>query len=267
MSEPLFIRDHGDGPALVLLHAFPCDGSMWDAQVEAAVADGWRVLVPDLPGFGRSPILDAEPSLDTVVDVLVAELEARDVSRCVVGGISLGGYVAMGLLRTRPDLVAGLLLCDTKASADADAARGNRERLARMVQDEPRETARILEQAVLPGLLGDTTRAMRPDVVDRVRAWLGAASPESVAWYQRAMAARPDSVETLARYRVPTIVVWGAEDTLSGRADQDVMVQASGDADLVVIEGSGHLSTVEDPAAVSAALDRLLNVVRGPQQS
>lgn len=267
MTESLHVRDLGDGPVLVLLHAFPCDGRMWLPQADAAVAEGWRVLVPDLPGFGRSPLLACDPALDAVADAVLGALDERDASRVVLGGISLGGYVSMAIARTRPECVAGLVLCDTKATADGDAARENRERLARMVEDAPEETARILEQAVLPGLLGDTTRAQRPEVVDLVRGWLEAAPAETVAWYQRAMALRPDSQQALRDLDVPTVVVWGEEDALSGRAEQDVMIACGSDAELAVVTGAGHLSNVEDPAAVSAALVSFLRVARGPRHA
>jgi pimeloyl-ACP methyl ester carboxylesterase len=236
---------------------------MWEPQARAAVDRGWRVLIPDLPGFGASALPEAEPSLEVVAAQLLDELELRGIDRCVLGGVSLGGYVAMALLRGRPELVAGVLLCDTKATADPEPARENRERLALLCLADPEETPRILEQAVLPGLLGDTTRASRPEVVDRVRGWLGSARADSVAWYQRAMAARPDSLAVLAELDVPVLVVWGEEDALSPRGEQDLMVAAAAEADLVVVPGAGHLANVEDPPAVSVALERLLSVVEG----
>lgn len=267
MTESLHVRDAGDGPVLVLLHAFPCDGRMWLPQAEAAADEGWRVLVPDLPGFGRSALPAQGPSLDVVADAILGALDERDISRCVLGGISLGGYVSMAIARVRPECVAGLVLCDTKATADGDAARENRERLARMVEEAPADTARILEQAVLPGLLGDTTREQRPEVVDLVRGWLDAASPETVAWYQRAMALRPDSLHLLRDLDVPTLVVWGDEDALSARAEQELMIASGSDTDLAVVTGAGHLSNVEDPDAVSAALVSFLRVARGPRHA
>jgi pimeloyl-ACP methyl ester carboxylesterase len=265
--SPLHVLDIGEGPALVLLHAFPCDGRMWLPVAEALAEVGWRVLVPDLPGFGSSPLPSDEPGLDVVAAQVVEMLEGSDVDRAVLAGVSLGGYVTMAILRARPDLVAGVVLCDTKATADAEPARANRERLATLVLASPEESGRILEQAVLPGLLGDTTRASRPEVVERVRAWLDDASAESVAWYQRAMAARPESLTVLAASPVPTLVVWGDEDALSSREEQDLMLSAAVDADLVVVSGAGHLANVEDPQAVIDALHRYLDVVRGPQTS
>lgn len=267
MTSDLHVRDRGEGPVVVLLHAFPCDGRMWEAQGVDLVAAGWRVVVPDLPGFGRSTLLDGAPALDSVGARIVEYLDVSGIDRCVLGGISLGGYVTMAIMRAYPDLVAGVMLVDTKATADPDQARENRERLALMCLQAPDECGRILEQAVLPGLLGDTTRAVRPDVLARVTKWLYEVDATSVAWYQRAMAGRPDSLSVLAESGTPALVVWGDEDALSARTDQDLMLRALADGDLSVVQGAGHLSNVEDPIAVSDAMLRFLAIVRGPQTS
>jgi pimeloyl-ACP methyl ester carboxylesterase len=264
MTDALFIDDDGDGIAVVLLHAFPCDSRMWAPQTEALRAAGFRVLVPDLPGFGRSVLLDDDPSLVRVAGSILRAVESRGVDRFVLGGVSLGGYVAMAMVAARPELVLGLALCDTKATGDSPAASENRERLAQMCLDAPDETARILEQAVLPGLLGDTTRAGRPSVVVDVRSWLADARPETVACYQRAMAARPDSRDVLAQVSAPSLVVWGDEDALSPREEQDLMLASLSDAKLVVVEKAGHLANVERPDAVTAALLGFLTRVRPP---
>ena len=263
----MHVREYGDGPVVVLLHAFPCDGRMWEPQAQRIAAAGWRVLVPDLPGFGQTPLLPGDPSLVRVAHAVLAELGTRDVSRAVVGGVSLGGYVAMELVRARPSLLAGLMLCDTKASADGDEARANRERLAGLATEPGAEVGRLLEQAVLPGLLGATTRSERPAVVDRVIGWLHEADGQAVAWYQRAMADRPDSLADLADLDLPTLVVWGEEDALSDRAEQDRMVGAVSDATLVVVPRAGHLANVEDPEPVGAAMVQYLEVVRGPRHA
>ena len=233
----MHVRDEGEGPVAVLLHAFPCDGRMWQPQATVLVEAGWRVLVPDLPGFGASDPVAGEPSLLPVAEAVIAMVDDRGIDRCVLAGVSLGGYVAMSVLSSRPDLAAAVVLCDTKATADAAAARDNRERLALMCEEAPDQTARILEQSVLPGLLGETTRASRPEVVLRVRDWLASAPTATVAWYQRAMAARPDSLDVLQGLDVPALVVWGDEDALSARAEQDLMLERLVFGDLAVRRG------------------------------
>ncbi len=242
------------GPPIVLLHAFPLDHRLWEYQATHLAALGFDVIVPDLPGFGGTALPDAAPSLQVIADIVLAQLDEHGIDRCVLGGVSLGGYVAMAILRQRPDLATGVVLCGTKATADGDQARANRERLAQLVLDTPHDCARILEQAVLPGLLGDTSRADRPDVVATVREWLADAPADTVAWYQRAMALRPDSMDVLAGLDVPALVIWGPEDALSPRAEQDLMIDALIDGRLVLIESAGHLALIERPDAVSEAI-------------
>ena len=254
MSEPLHVREYGEGRAVVLLHAFPCSGAMWTPQAEALAVAGFRVLVPDLPGFGGSALRTDDPSLESIASDVLIMLADRGITRAVVGGVSLGGYVAMALARIRPEVLDALILCDTKATADSAAARDNRERLARLCEESPAETPRILEQAVLPGLLGETTFATRPEVVGTVTTWLGEARSDAVAWYQRAMAVRPDSTAALQRLEVPALIVWGEQDALSSRAEQDIMLNSLAGARLATVEAAGHLANVERPEFVSAAL-------------
>lgn len=243
---------------VVLLHAFPLDHRLWQAQAGQLTTHGYDVLTPDLPGFGGTALPDAAPSLEVVADIVLRQLDERGVGRCILGGVSLGGYVAMAMLRRRPQIADVVVLCGTKATADGDQARANRERLAQLVLDTPQDCARILEQAVLPGLLGDTSRAERPAVVAQVRDWLADAPATTVAWYQRAMAVRPDSCGVLAGLDVPGLIVWGTEDALSPRAEQDLMIDSLTDGRLVVIESAGHLALIERPDAVGNAIARFV---------
>lgn len=248
------VIEASDKRCLLLLHAFPCRGSMWRRQAEAVTEAGWAVLAPDLPGFGGAPLPDSEPSLDVVVDALVGDLADRGMGSFTVGGISLGGYLAMNLARRHPTLVDGLILCDTKATADAQEARSGRERLARMCEQDPDDVGRILEQAVLPGLLGDTTRRHRPDIVEEVRGYLNSVDARTVAWYQRAMASRPDSLAVLAGFAGRSLVVWGEEDAVSPAVEQEHMREALHGAGFVRIPGAGHLASLEAPEAVTSAI-------------
>lgn len=242
------------GGVVLLLHAFPCSGAMWAAQADALSEAGWDVVVPDLPGFGASDLLDAEPDLEAVAAVLLRELDEQGIGEVAVAGLSLGGYLAMALARLAPERLSAVMLCDTKGTADSAPAIENRHRLAQAVLEDPSNCGRILRQSVLPGLLGGTTFAERPDVVARVEGWIDAARPESVAWYQRAMAARPDSLPVLAGLRVPGLVLWGDEDAISPEPEQRAMLDALAHGRPAIIRSSGHLAAVECPDAVSDAL-------------
>jgi pimeloyl-ACP methyl ester carboxylesterase len=248
--------ESGSGPAIVLLHAFPMDNSLWAAQRQALGQAGHRVITPDLPGFGGSALAATSPSLDAVADSVVALLDHLGIEQAVVGGLSMGGYVTMAILRRHPDRLSAIVLADTKASADAPEAAANREAVAAAV--ESAGTAAGIGDAMLPNLLGATTRDSRPDVVATVRRWIGAQPASGIAWAQRAMAARPDSLADIASFGRPVLVLYGAQDTISPAADAVAMAEAArsgGSATTVVaIPAVGHLSAVEDPEAVTHAL-------------
>ena len=246
-----YVIEAGSGPPVVLLHAFPLNSSMWAPQREG-LAHAYRVICPDQRGFGGTPLGHDEPSLDEVADDVVAMLDARKVGRFVLAGLSMGGYVAMALLRRHPDRVAGLVLADTKASADPPEAAVNRRRIADAVI-EAGGSALLLDE-VLPKLLGTTTKDERPMVSGRVRAIVERAPAYAVAWAQRAMAARPDSFDTLRAVTVPALVVTGDEDQLSTPEDARAMADAIPGARLVTIPRAGHLTNVEAPEEFTATL-------------
>lgn len=236
---------------LVLLHAFPLDSSMYDA-VRGPLGQVCDLHTPDFPGFGGGPLPDGDPTLDRYAEAVIAELDSRGLARVVIGGTSMGGYTSMALLRAFPERVSALVLLDTKASADAPEAAGGRRAMADRLERDG--TADALLEAVFPKLLGTTTFDQRPDLAQQVRSMVAAASPRSAAWAQRAMAARPESLSTLRSVEVPTLVVVGEEDVLSPPADAAAMVAAVSGASLSVIPGAGHLTPLEAPHDVVAAV-------------
>jgi pimeloyl-ACP methyl ester carboxylesterase len=243
---------------LVLLHAFPLDAQMYRGVTGAMSS---QVLTPDLPGFGGTARPHDEPSLDEYADTVASELDRLGVGQVVLGGTSMGGYVAMAFCRRHGDRVSGLALIDTKASADtAEAAEVRRTMASIMERDQSTDP---LVEMVLPKLLGATTAATRPEVAEQVLGWVRDAPPASAAWAQRAMAARPDSMQTLRAMGVPAVVLVGGEDVLSPTPDAEAMAAALPDAELVVLPAVGHLSPVEAPEDVGTALRALVRRVDG----
>ena len=245
----LVFRESGAGRPLVLLHAFPLSSAMWMSQREELAAS-CRVITPDQRGFGGSPLGEDAPSLDAAADDVAALLDRLGLDRVVLGGLSMGGYVAMAFLRRYVDRVDALLLADTKATADPEAAKANRERIAAAVEGDA--TSTVLVDEVLPTLLGTKTVAARPLVAGRVRGLVQAAPPPAVAWAQRAMAARPDSFETLRAFDRQALVVVGEQDTLSPPTDAEAIAAALPQGRLVVLPEAGHLTAVETPEAFNA---------------
>ena len=217
---------HDDGALpLVLLHAFPLDSRMWDAA--GSLVPGPRsVYAVDLPGSpGHAEALPEPPSLEASADLVAAALAEAGITRAVVAGLSMGGYTALALLERHPSLVAGLALVDTKSVADPPEAKANRLVRARRLE----ESGTVDE--VLPdadALIGETSRAARPEVRDQVLAWIREQVPAGLAWSQRAMAARPDRTEVLHAFTGPVIVVVGDEDTTAPVAQAELMSAAAG---------------------------------------
>lgn len=235
---------------VVLLHAFPLDSRMWDG-VRSAFGD--RLVTPDLPGFGGAPPVDS-PDLDLAAAEVVAALDRLGIERAIVGGCSMGGYVAMALLRRAPSRVSGLVLVNTKASADTDAARANR--LAMAARAEQVESGGIgwLADEMLTTLLGPTTLERRPAAEARLRALIADQSPAAVAWAQRAMAARPASIDVLRAADVPALVVRAEEDALIPGEEAAAMVDALPQAKFVELLAAGHLAPLEVPDEFAAVL-------------
>lgn len=256
LPSAVSVRESGSGTPVLLLHAFPLNASMYSAQLDAlpgTAGDEARVLAPDQRGFGGTELGADEPSLDLVADDLALLLDAAGIERAVVAGVSMGGYVALALARRHPDRLAGLLLANTRATADTDAARANRERVAAAVT--ARDSVQLLlEEQVAAGQLAPGSQHL----VERVQSMVAAAPPAAVAWAQRAMAARPDARETLAGLRVPTTVLAGAQDALVALEEAELMARLRPDAELTVLPEVGHLSPLEAPDAFTAAVRRLL---------
>jgi pimeloyl-ACP methyl ester carboxylesterase len=235
---------------VVLLHAFPLDARMFD-RLTGMLPD-IDLYAPDLPGFGGTEIPSDPPDLGRYAAEVIGLLDAAGIDRAVIGGVSMGGYVALRLLATWPERVAGLVLADTRGTADtAVAAAGRLTKAA----DAERQGLPSGVDLVAP-LLGPAASA---GARTEAAAIASAAAPAAFAWAQRAMAARCDATAVLAAARVPTLVVVGADDTVTPPADAAALAAAAGTGDaalatLVEIPGAGHLTPIESPAEFAAAI-------------
>jgi pimeloyl-ACP methyl ester carboxylesterase len=244
----------GLGTPLVLLHAFPVDHRMW-AGVVAALPEEQSVVAVDLPGMGQSPDGPQPPTIEAAADATVAALARAGVTRAVVAGLSMGGYVALAMAEREPGLVAALGLVDTKSTADTEEARANRLRIA----DEAESSQTVDAVLGMPAvLLGETSRAVRPELTARIEQWIRGQRPAGIAWSQRAMAARPDRTHVLESFAGPVAVVVGEEDAVTPAEEAERMASAAARSRLVRVQAAGHLSAVEDAAAVADALADLV---------
>ncbi|MDE2490032.1 MAG: alpha/beta fold hydrolase [Elusimicrobia bacterium] len=254
----LALRESGDArrPAVVLLHAFPLSGAMWEPQ--AAALRDFRVLAPDLRGFGGTPF-SGSWLIEHAVDDLFETLDAAGVEKAVLAGLSMGGYVALRAAEKRPERVRALVLCDTRAEADSNE--GKAQRAAAIDSVRARGVAAFAEP-FLAGALAPETLAGNPRAVGFLKALIGAALPEAVAAALAALAARPDMTGSLSRITVPTAVLVGAQDLLTPLPAAELLRARIAGARLHVIPGAGHLSSVENPAVFNERLVSFLNGLR-----
>jgi pimeloyl-ACP methyl ester carboxylesterase len=236
---------------LVLLHAFPLDHRMWDG-VRAGLEEHVELITPDQRGFGGTPLGADDPDLARAADDVIERLDGR---RALVGGCSMGSYVAMAVLRAAPELVAGLALISGRATADTEAGRANRHAMASKIEQEG---SSFVADAMIPALLGSETHERRPDVVATVRALVDDQDGAAIAWAQRAMGARPDSSELLRGAEVPTLIVRGEQDTLIPAEEADALAGLMPKAEVVTLVGAGHLPPLEMPEELTGAVARWL---------
>lgn len=247
----------GRGAAVLFLHAFPLGLMMWDEQA-AALEATHQVVRFDCRGFGGSPPADGILTMERIADDAAALLDHLGISKAVVCGCSMGGYAAFAMQRRHADRLRGLVLADTRAGADSEEARANRATLGETVR---REGARAAADAFLPKLVGDSTRAERPELVERLRQIILKTPPSGIADALAGLGARADSVPTLREIRVPTLVLCGSEDTLTPVAESEAMRRAIGGARLEVIPKAGHLANLENPQAFNGALRSFLGTL------
>lgn len=235
----------GHGRTLVLLHAFPLSKAMWRAQVDDLCRE-WKVIAPNARGVEESSPFAGAPSLEQSAHDLAELLEEMRIAEPIhLCGLSMGGYVALAFARLYPQRLASLILCDTRASADDEAARAKRDETIEFCRTHSAEE--IIERQ-LPTLLGTTTRATRLNVVKKVKDIARGLDPQSLALCVEAMRDREDSTALLSQIEVPTLVLCGDEDVLTSCEEAKAMAVQIRNAIFHVIHQAGHLSNLENPA-------------------
>jgi len=250
------VREEGAGPLVVLIHGYPLDGDMWE-DVSRRLAPRFRVLRPDLPSRRDTPH-PMQPTMAEYARWIAAVIEAAG-GPAGVAGFSMGGYVLFELLRRNPQAVSAAAFVDTQAGPDSPEARDARNRSLATAR-EMGPTA--VSEAMIPRLLSKRHRS-DPALVGRVRAMVRRQNPNSLENDILAMRDRIDSLPSLSSIAVPSLVVVGAEDEITPPEKSESIARAIPGAKLVRIEGAGHLSPMERPEEVAAALENLFSTSPG----
>lgn len=248
---PLSVEVRGAGPAIVLVHGYPLDHTMWRHQIDALSAS-YQVIAPDLRGFGQSQVSPGAVTMQRFADDLAAILDALTVREPVtLCGLSMGGYIAFGFALGHSHRLAKLVLCDTKSAADTPEAAQTRRDTAQKVLAEG---SQAIVDGMVPKLFAPSTIEHQPDVVAATRKVMLGTKPEGIAAALRGMAERPDVTSELSRIRVPTLVVCGEHDVITPLEEMRRMAERLPQGTFISIPDAGHLAPLEKPADVNAAL-------------
>jgi pimeloyl-ACP methyl ester carboxylesterase len=245
--------DVGAGVPVLFLHGFPHRRSLWAPQL-GALAVPARTICMDLRGFGESAG-DAPGGIDGYADDAAALLDVLGIERAVVAGLSMGGYATFAFWRRHRARVRALVLCDTKATADSEAARDARVEMQALARD--RGSMAVANQ-MITGMVGRTTREKNPELVDELHRMMSLAPVQGIVDALDALRTRPDSTPTLATIDVPTLIVVGDEDALTPVKDARAMHLGIAGSRLEVIAGAGHVSNIERPATFNHVLSEFL---------
>lgn len=253
----IFYWTVGDGPPVVLLHPFPVHHEFW-LPVAESLATRYRLILPDLRGHGDSTIGEGPATMQKHAADIARVMDDADVGRAPIIGVSIGGYVIFEFWRRYRGRAAAIGLSNTKAPADSTDARAGRLQAAADVLEHGTEP---FFESMIPKLLGKSTRDNRPDLVTAALGMMRKMSPEDIAQVQRGMAERPDSMDVLKTINVPTLIVTGDEDIMTGVNEAERMRQLIAGSQLRVIQKAGHYSPWEQPQEAAKLLRTFLDEV------
>ena len=243
----------GSGFPILFIHGFPHDRSLWAPQLHGLPLHA-RCVAADLRGFGES---GAQPpySMDQYADDLAGLLDVLHIDKAVFCGLSMGGYVAFAMWRRHASRVRGLILASTRAGADSEEARGKRRSLMEVAREQG---SSAVADSMITGMLGKTTRARRPEIMNSVHRMMASSPVDGVIGALQALMDRPDSTPTLPSIDVPVLIVAGDEDAIIPVSEGQSMHAAIRGSTLEIITGAGHLTNLERPAAFNHVVSEFL---------
>jgi 3-oxoadipate enol-lactonase len=246
----LAYTDTGIGRPVVLIHGYPFNRSLWTEQIPA-LSNSYRVIIPDLRGFGETDASEGAATMNRMAQDVAELMDQLEIPRAVIGGLSMGGYVALAFYKQFPSRVRGLILADTRAQADTEEGKQTR---AQQAEKALAEGMAGIADAMLPKLLTPDTVSKHPEIVLFVRDMMLKMKPEGAAAALRGMAEREDQTPLLSQISVPTLILVGAEDAITPVADSEKMHRAIAGSRLVVLENAGHVSNIERTQQFNDAL-------------
>ncbi len=235
---------------VLLLHAFPLSAAMWDGQLRALEEAGIAAIAPNSYGIEGSPE-KTDWTFEEYARDISAMLDESGCTKVTVAGLSMGGYQAFAFYRLYPERTASLVLCDTRAEADApEAARQRQEFIEAVETGGPGEAVRRM----MPNYFAPATYTSDPSLVDRAAAMITRQSPAAITSAMKAIMKRADATAMLPDISCPVLVLNGSEDRLTTPETARAIAAGIPGARLELIGDAGHLSNMERPGAFNRAL-------------
>ena len=245
--------EEGNGMPVLLIHGFPLNRSMWKPQVAALAAADYRVITPDMRGFGETPAGEAATTgdMDTLADDLVALLDHLHIEQAVIGGMSMGGYVLLNLLARHRDRIKAACFLVTRANSDDEGGRAKRNHLIAEVE-AGRPTA--VADAFIQVLFAEETSERNPELVAEVYRWLAATDPAGLLLGLRSIRDRVDSTSLLSELILPALVIGAMQDRTLPMENSRELAAAIPGASLDLIDQAGHMANLERPDEFNQSL-------------
>ncbi|HEY8560570.1 MAG TPA: alpha/beta hydrolase [Pyrinomonadaceae bacterium] len=249
----------GNGKPVVLLHAFPLSGKMWQSQAEMLARNGFRVILPDFPGFGENFNCSKRFSLEETALQISRLIDSLKIEKAIVGGLSMGGYVLFDLIRLAPEKISALIFCDTTFNADTEEKRNARFELISKIE---RDGSRALVENMLCNLISDYTRQNNQNLVEELRKTFLEVSPVSAVNALRSMAERIDNAAAVEHISVPALLLFGEFDRITNLDNARNLEALIPNSQLIIIENAGHYSNLEQPARFNEPLLNFCNQIK-----
>lgn len=240
-GKKIFYRINGNGKPVFLVHGFGETGDIWRQQV-AALENHFRLLVPDLPGSGKSDLID-DMSMEGMAEVIHAIIHEENINRCTVIGHSMGGYITMALAAFYPNHLHAIGLFHSSAYGDSEEKKATRKKGIEFIQ---KYGAAEFLKTTTPNLFSQKTQDQRPELIDQQLAATDNFSIASLVYYYESMINRPDRTDILKNIGLPVLFIAGEHDVAIPLQDMLKQSHIPEKSYIHILSLSGHMGMLEE---------------------
>ncbi len=253
----MYYSDVGDveSPPLVLIHGFPFSSEMWKGQTEMLQNRKLRIITYDLRGHGQSEVGDGQYTIEQFVDDLIALLDYLKITKTILCGFSMGGYIALRAIERNPDRFSALILCDTMSVADSSEAKIRRANSIKLVKNEGVER---FSEGFLKAVFAPESFETKHNIINEIKRIVISNSPLGVCGALLAMAGRTDTTDALSKIKIPTLILVGERDLITPPSAAKSMNDRIPNSQLHLVDNAAHMSSLENPNAFNSHLARFL---------